>query len=95
MWRYRYRAGNRDKRLALGTHPEISLAAARKRRDEARRPQSDGLDPVMECKREKLAAAFKAANSFGDIAKEYIEKMVADGRVDRARTSDDRLVTPA
>lgn len=82
LWRYRYRAGSKDKRLALGTYPEIGLAAARKKRDEARRLQSDGLDPVMERKREKLAAAFKAASSFGDIAKEYIEKMVADGRAE-------------
>lgn len=82
LWRYRYRAGSKDKRLALGTYPETSLAAARKKRDEARRLQNEGLDPVMERKREKLTAAFKAANSFGDIAKEYIEKMVADGRAE-------------
>lgn len=82
LWRYRYRAGSKDKRLALGAYPETSLAAARKKRGEARRLQSEGLDPVMERKREKLTAAFKAANSFGDIAKEYIEKMVADGRAE-------------
>jgi integrase len=82
LWRFRYRAGSKDKRLALGSYPETSLASARKKRDEARRLLSEGLDPVMERKREKLTAAFKAANSFGDVAKEYIEKMVADGRAE-------------
>lgn len=82
LWRFRYRAGSKDKRLSLGRYPETSLASARKKRDEARRLLSEGLDPVMERKREKLTAAFKAANSFGDVAKEYIEKMVADGRAE-------------
>lgn len=82
LWRFRYRAGSKDKRLALGSYPETSLASARKKRDEARRLLSEGLDPVTERKREKLTAAFKAANSFGDVAKEYIEKMVADGRAE-------------
>ena len=82
LWRFRYRSGSKDKRLALGSYPETSLASARKKRDEARRLLSEGLDPVMERKREKLTTAFKAANSFGDVAKEYIEKMVADGRAE-------------
>ena len=82
LWRFRYRAGSKDKRLSLGRYPETSLASARKKRDEARRLLSEGLDPVTERKREKLTAAFKAANSFGDVAKEFIEKMVADGRAE-------------
>lgn len=82
LWRFRYRAHGKDKRLALGSYPETSLASARKKRDEGRRLLSEGLDPAMERKRDKLVAAFKAANSFGDVAKEYIEKMVADGRAE-------------
>ncbi len=82
LWRFRFRAGSKDKRLALGSYPETSLASARKKRDEARKLLSEGLDPVIERKREKLTAAFKAANSFGDVAKEYIDKMVADGRAE-------------
>ncbi len=41
-----------------------------------------GADPILGRRRAKLAAAFSASNSFGDIAKEYIEKMVADGRAE-------------
>lgn len=45
-----------------------------------------GSDPLAERKHDKLVAAFKAANSFGDIAKEYINKMVAEGRANTTIT---------
>lgn len=82
LWRYKYRHADKQKRLALGRYPEISLAEARRRRDDARRQVEGGTDPLAERKREKLVAAFNASNSFSDIAKEYIDKMVADGRAD-------------
>lgn len=82
LWRYKYRHGGKQKRLALGRYPEVSLADARRRRDDSRRQLEGGEDPLAERKREKLVAAFNAANSFGDIAKEYIDKMVAEGRAD-------------
>lgn len=82
LWRYKYRHAGKQKRLALGRYPEISLADARRRRDDAKKKLECGDDPLMDRKREKLVAAFKAAHSFGDIAKEYIDKMVAEGRAD-------------
>lgn len=80
LWRLKYRFAGKDKRIALGTYPEVSLAEARRKRDEARQKLRDGIDPLAERQREKLLAQFAAANTFGDIAKEYIDKMVADGR---------------
>lgn len=82
LWRYKYRFPGKQKRLALGRYPDVSLADARRLRDEARRTLDTGSDPLAECKHDKLVAAFKAANSFCDIAKEYIDKMVAEGRAD-------------
>lgn len=82
LWRYKYRHADKQKRLALGRYPEISLAEARRRRDDARRQVESGGDPLAERKREKQVAAFNSANSFSDIAKEYIDKMVAEGRAD-------------
>lgn len=43
-WRLRYRFGGKEKMLALGKYPEVSLADARARRDEARK-LSHGVDP--------------------------------------------------
>lgn len=82
LWRYKYRYASKQKRLALGRYPDSGLSEARRRRYDARRMLDAGSDPLAERKREKLAAAFKAANTFGDVAKEYIDKMVAEGRAD-------------
>lgn len=44
-WRLRYRFGVKEKMLALGKYPEVSLADARARRDEARKVIANGVDP--------------------------------------------------
>ncbi|MGQ3228195.1 MAG: tyrosine-type recombinase/integrase [Blastomonas fulva] len=82
LWRYKYRYMGKQKRLALGRYPDVGLAEARQRRDDARSKLDAGTDPLLERKREKLVAAFSAATSFGEIAKEYIDKRVAEGQSD-------------
>jgi integrase len=82
LWRFKYRYAGKDKRIAFGAYPEVSLAEARRKRDETRQKLRDGIDPVAERQREKLLARFAAANTFGDVAAEYIEKMVAEGRAE-------------
>src|SRR3546814_5158511 len=68
--------------LALGRYPNGGLSEERKRRDDARRQLETGTDPLAERKHEKLSAVFKAANTFGEVAKEYIDKQVAQGQAD-------------
>ena len=83
LWRLKYRFGGKEKRLALGSWPEISLAKARELRDDARRKIAEGIDPAMERKKEKAAAKLGAENTFSAIAEEYIEtKMVNEGRAE-------------
>ncbi len=43
-WRYKYRFVGKEKLLALGVYPEISLRTARERLEEARRQLSQGVD---------------------------------------------------
>ena len=45
LWRLSYRFGGKQKTLALGAYPAVSLAAARKRRDEAKALLATGTDP--------------------------------------------------
>jgi hypothetical protein len=45
LWRLKYRFGGKEKRLAIGTFPEISLKDARAARDAARTQLSAGIDP--------------------------------------------------
>lgn len=66
--------------MALGRYPGIGLATARRKRDDARRELDTGTDPTAFRRQDKLIREFNAKNSFGDIAKEYIDKMVAEGR---------------
>ncbi|MFA7585196.1 MAG: tyrosine-type recombinase/integrase [Novosphingobium sp.] len=92
LWRYKYRYHGKQKRLALGRYPDVGLADARRRRDDARRTVEAGGDPLAERKHDKLIAAFNAGNSFGDIAREYIDKMVAEGRADTTTTKANWLL---
>lgn len=92
LWRVKYTYLGKDKRLALGRYPEVGLAEARRRPDEARAKLRDGADPLAERKREKLVAVYNAANTFGDVVKEYIDKMVAEGRADTTTTKANWLL---
>lgn len=92
LWRLKYAHLGKDNRIALGRYPEVGLAEARHKRDEARQKLRDGIDPLAERKREKLVALFNAANTFGDIAKEYIDKMVREGRADATTTKANWLL---
>lgn len=86
LWRLKYRFGGKEKLLALGAYPEISLARAREARRAAKEALASGLDPAAEKKREALARQLAAGNTFGAIADEYIEKQIREGRADRTLT---------
>ena len=83
LWRWKYRFGGKEKRLALGSWPDISLAKARELRDEARRKIAEGIDPSLERRKEKAIAKLGASNTFTAIAEEYIDtKMVKEDRAE-------------
>ena len=44
-WRMKYRFGGKEKLLAIGVYPEISLAEAREGRDLAKKQIANGIDP--------------------------------------------------
>ena len=68
LWRLKYRFGGKEKRLALGAYPEITLKAARDRRDDARALLANGIDPGIERKMQKFAKGERDANSFETVA---------------------------
>jgi len=70
-WRLQYRFEGRQKRLSLGVYPDVSLKAARERRDEARKLLAAGIDPSAQRKADKRARRVAAANSFEAIAREW------------------------
>lgn len=72
-WRWKYRYGNKEKRIALGVFPEVSLAQAGQLRDEARAKLRGGIDPASQRKLEKLAVNLAAENTFAAIAREWLD----------------------
>lgn len=79
LWRLKYRIDGREKLLAIGAYPEISLSEARKRRDEARAMIAQGKDPSREKQRDKVRSRIQAADTFTAIADEYCAKRKRDG----------------
>ena len=77
-WRMSYRFDGKQKLLALGVYPAVSLAKARQRRDKARELLAEGIDPSAAKKEEKQATAVAAANTFESVAREWMEKTAAD-----------------
>jgi integrase len=73
-WRFKYRFGEKEKRLSLGVYPEVSLKAARAKRDDARRLLAEGIDPSEHRQQSKNTIAAKAANSFEAVAREWFAK---------------------
>lgn len=76
-WRLDYRVDAKRKTLALGCYPDISLAKARERREEARQQIANGIDPALVRKAQKQATTERIANSFEVIAREWHGKRAA------------------
>lgn len=74
LWRFQYRFDGKQKLLAFGQYPEITLANARKRREEARTLLANGKDPGEVKKAAKKAAALKEASAFELVAREWFGK---------------------
>ncbi len=73
-WRFRYRFDRKHKSLSMGVYPDVPLARAREKRDEARRLLADGIDPGENRKVQKAAKFERAANSFEVVAREWFAK---------------------
>ncbi len=72
-WRLAYRFLQKQKLLALGVYPEITLVEARKKRDEARELLRAGIDPALNKQQKKHIAVLSAENTFEAVAKEWHE----------------------
>jgi hypothetical protein len=92
-WRLRYRFAGREGMLSLGVYPEVALALARARRDDARKLIAAGTNPAAARKAEKAerarqaeaaeveAAGLPPEGSFEAVAREWLQvKHAAEGR---------------
>jgi integrase len=65
LWRYRFRLHGKANMLSIGSYPDVSLADARKKRDEAAELVARGINPAHHRKTQ-------TANTFRVIAEEYL-----------------------
>jgi integrase len=83
LWFLKYRVDGREKRLGLGVWPEVSLADARAKRDEARRVVQAGGDPLFDRKMVKIERKVGSGNTFQSVAEDFIAtKLEANGKAE-------------
>lgn len=70
-WRFKYRFDGKEKLLAIGTYPEVSLKEARTRRDNARKLLAIQQDPNAVKKAQSVAKQFDAESTFEAVAMEW------------------------
>lgn len=71
-WRWKYRVGGKEKRMAFGVYPDVGLKQAREKRDAARKQLAAGIDPAEVRRATKQAQA--GAESFEAVAREWHAK---------------------
>ena len=75
-WHFKYRYLDKEKLLSLGTYPDISLKAAREKRDDARKLLANGSDPSAVKQSQKLEKRMTAANTLEAIGREWYAKQL-------------------
>ena len=90
-WRMKYRHLGKEKRLAFGVYPEVSLKEAREKRDKARKLIADNKDPSYIKKQRKSQAISEANNTFEKIAREWHEHNRDGWKPDHAKNIMQRL----
>lgn len=82
LWRLKYRFDGKEKKLSIGTYPEVSLKEARNRAAEARKQLANGVNPQAQKDIQKLTAKLSRENSFKAVAEEWLDKQAREGRAE-------------
>lgn len=98
-WRLKYRHAGKERLLALGVYPRVTLAQARDKFKAAHKLLEEGQDPSFSMSRraKRAAAVMSAANSFEAIAREWWEvkkKIWVESHANRIITSFEKDVFP-
>jgi integrase len=94
LWRFAYRFDGKQKQIALGAYPEVTLAEARDRREASRKLLAAVKDPSVERRLEKIAKA-AGGNSFREVAEEFLGKQRREGRSEATLSKNRWLLEPA
>ncbi len=92
LWNLAYRFAGKQRKLAIGPYPVVSLKEARTRRNEAKRQLDVGLDPSQQKRLAKLAATAEQANTFETLSAEFLEKKRGEGKAAATLSKLDWLI---
>lgn len=90
-WRLKYRHQGKQKTLALGVYPEVSLKHARNLRDDARSLVREGIDPSVKKQADRRSADGRSENTLEKVAIEWLEIYRATWTEDHAARTWQRL----
>lgn len=90
-WRFKYRFDGKEKRISLGTYPEIGLKVARERRDAARVLVAEGQDPSLILRHGFPKKERSQSDTFSDVSEEWFAKYCPSWSASHAKTIRIRL----
>jgi integrase len=83
LWYQAYRFSGKQRKLAIGPYPRVSLKEARQRRDDAKRQIGAGFDPSRQKRMGRLEAASQQAATFQAIVSELLDKKRREAKAER------------
>jgi len=93
-WQVRYRFRGKEKLLSLGVYPELSLAGARAKRDEARKLVAEGCDPCAAKKQRKQTSQSTVFSAVADAWHKFNTPKWATSTADKCRACLDNDILP-
>jgi len=79
LWQQKFRYLGKERLLSHGQYPDVTLAQARRKREEARTLLADGRDPSVQKKLDRINAETQARTTFKLVAEEYISNSIERG----------------
>ncbi|WP_317930189.1 tyrosine-type recombinase/integrase [Halioxenophilus sp. WMMB6] len=83
-WRYGYRFNGKQKTLAIGTYPEVTLKAAREIHQKARFQLQEGIDPAEQKQSSRRQKRQNQSTTFSVLAREWWEHQKGTWKPDHA-----------
>jgi hypothetical protein len=93
LWRFAYRFDGKQKQIALGAYPQVTLAEARDRREASRKLLANGKDPSIERRLEKITRG-AGGNTFREVAEEFLDKQRREERSEATLRKNRWLLEP-
>lgn len=80
LWQFKYRLDGKEKLLSIGVYPDVSLAQARKAKEQARAMVAEGIDP-SEAKQDQKRLRLEAkGHTFEKIGNDFLNKQRKEGK---------------